>query len=290
MVWGNIRFLVTIAWAAALFCGSGHVRPETVFFDGFAVSGERLDLATWTTEFGKPSFLGRTQLRDWVTPDGVGRFVVADGFARLSLNTHNPTGTSLYGTHAKTLQSFQPTASTGYELAVRMRLASLQPGLVFGVYFFGCNAGPCNTHHDELDIELVTNFLQPGGSPLRIQLNRYAAEPLGAGHGPIVNLPSGFDPLAFHEWKIRWHRNRVSYFVDGVELFSATTFIPQGRMQATIIVWGPTFDMWPDAFHGSLQDVTDAAKDQRFDAFIDYVSVATVPIQLSPAIPLLLDE
>ena len=62
MVWGNIRFLVTIAWAAALFCGSGHVRPETVFFDGFAVSGERLDLATWTTEFGKPSFLGRTGL------------------------------------------------------------------------------------------------------------------------------------------------------------------------------------------------------------------------------------
>lgn len=131
----------------------------------------------------------------------------------------------------------------------------------------------CDTNHDELDIEIVTNFLQPGASPLRVQLNRYANEPLGSGHGPIVALPSGFDPLASHEWRIRWFKDRVTYFVDGIELLSATSFVPQGAMQANIIVWAPAAD-WFDAFHSSLQPVANVGLDQRFVALVDYVSVS----------------
>jgi hypothetical protein len=58
----------------------------------------------------------------------------------------------------------------------------LQQGIVFGVYFFG-GPGHCATNHDEIDIELVTNKLQ--GAPYQVQLNRYANEPLGAGHGGL---------------------------------------------------------------------------------------------------------
>lgn len=260
---------------AVLLCRAGHAQPEAVFFDGFDVPGDRLDTAVWTTEFGPPSFLGRTQLRDWVRPDGGGRFVVRDGVARLALNTYNPSGSSLYGTHAKTKQTFQPTSANGLELAVRMRLASLQRGLNFAAFFLGCYGDSCVTH-DELDIELVTNLLQPTGSPLRVQLNRYANERFGAGHGPIVDLPPGFDPLAFHEWRIRWQQHRVSYFVDDRELFAATTFVPRGRMHASIIAWGPGRE-WPDAFDDSLHQVSDPAQDRAFVAFVDYVAVRTIP-------------
>lgn len=98
-------------------------------------------------------------------PGGPGQFVVAGGEAQLAVATDNPTGFSLFGTYAKTLSAFQTSGSSGYELAVRMRLESTQPGVVYGIYFFGCDAGPCATHHDELNIEIVTNYLQPGQTP-----------------------------------------------------------------------------------------------------------------------------
>jgi hypothetical protein len=238
------------------------------FIDDFSVSGNQLDTSKWTTEFGPPSFLGRTQLRDWVNGSDVGPFVVMDGTAQLALDTFNPTGFSLYGTHAKTLMSFQPTPTTDYVLTVRMRVGGQHGGIVYGMYFYGRGAGSCATNHDELDIEIVTNHLQS------VQLNRYAAEPLGAGHGPIVNLPAGFDPLAFHEWTIRWGLSRVTYFVDGIELFSAADFIPQGAMQANIIAWAPGSD-WADAYDASLQP-TMANGNQHFGALVDYVTVVPV--------------
>ena len=37
------------------------------------IPADRLDRSIWTTEIGAGSFLGRTQLRDWVTEGGVGR-------------------------------------------------------------------------------------------------------------------------------------------------------------------------------------------------------------------------
>src|SRR5207237_5450941 len=137
-----------------------------------------------------------------------------------------------------------------------------------------CGAS-CSNDHDEADIEVATNYLQSGASPLKVQLNRYAAEPLGAGHGPIVNLPAGFDPLAYHEWKIRWGTSRLTYYVDNVELFSTTTFVPQRSMHADMIVWGPSSD-WSDAYDPLLQPVSSAGANQAFVALIDRFTVRSL--------------
>jgi hypothetical protein len=251
------------------------VFAAVTFLDDFSVPGNQLDTSKWTTEFGPPSFLGRTQLRDWVNGSNVGPFVVMDGSAQLALDTFNPTGFSMYGTHAKTLMSFQPTPTTDYVLTVRMRVGGQHGGIVYGVYFYGCGSGPCNTSHDELDIEIVTNHLQS------VQLNRYAAEPLGAGHGLIKDLPPGFDQLAFHEWTIRWGLSHATYSVDGIELFSTPEFIPQGAMQANIIAWAPASD-WADAYDSSLQP-TMANGNQHFAALVDYVTV--VPVATTSGAP-----
>jgi predicted outer membrane repeat protein len=266
----GLRLVFIFVFALYLLAAVQFLVAGFNFFDGFDVAGTMLDTSVWTTEFGPPSFIGRTQLRDWVNGGNVGPFIVSGGNAQLTLDSFNPTGFSLYGTHAKTLASFQPTSTTDVVLTARLRLTSLQPGVVYGLYFYGCSAGPCASRHDELDIEIVTNYLQASGSPLRVQLNRYAAEPLGAGHGPVVNLPATFDPLAFHDWKIRWGLGKTSFFVDGIELFSATDFVPQGPMHANMVAWAPAAD-WPDAYDASLQPAK--TNQQHYTALVDYVSV-----------------
>ena len=244
-----------------------------LFQDNFGTIATHLDYAKWTTLTGPPSFLGRTQLADW-TPAGSGEFDVAADGAHLALDTFNPTGFSLYGTHGESLPAFQPTANSPIEFDTTLQLTSLQQGLVYGMYFYGC-PGPCATQHDEIDIEIVTNTLQ-GRSPLEVQLNWYANEPLGAGNGGLVNLPNGFDPLAVHTWKILWSLNRIDFYVDGTLLGSTTTHVAQGPMQVNEIAWGPAPD-WAAAYSASLEPVGSAQQNQTFTALLTDVTVSTVP-------------
>lgn len=252
------------------------------FQEFFVTPGTRLDSSVWTTETGPASFLGRTQLADWISPGGVGRFVVDNRGARLSLNTFNPTGFSLYGTHGRTLAPFQPGATTTIELTTRLQLTSLQAGLVYAAYLYACRPPTCEKH-DEIDIELVTNLLQ-AGAPLRVQLNRYADEPHGAGHGVIVELPAGFDPLAAHDWTIRWSLRRVAYLVDGVLLYSTDTHVPQGSMHATLIAWAPG-PGWSVAYSAALQPASSPEQDRSFPAHVRSVVVRELnePVPEAPA-------
>ncbi|MBZ5627225.1 MAG: family 16 glycosylhydrolase [Acidobacteriia bacterium] len=158
------------------------------------------------------------------------------------------------------------------ELNARLQLTSLQPGLVYGLYFYGCAPAACATQHDEIGIELLTNLLQPGGSPLMVHLNRCANEPLDAGNGVLAVLPAGFNPLSAHDWTIRWPFTRIDYLVDGVLLSSATTHVPEGPMQVNEIAWGPASD-WTIAYSASLQPVNNAAQNQSFIALLKSMTV-----------------
>ena len=258
----------------AAIAGAAQASTVILLQDDFGTQGTHPDYSKWTTLTGPASFLGRTQLTDW-TPGGGGQFVVGANGAQLALNTFNPTGFSLFGTHANSLASFQPTANTTIQFDTRLQLTSLQPGLVYGMYFYGC-PGPCATQHDEIDIELVTNALA-GSSPLQVQLNRYANEPLGAGNGGLVDLPNGFDPLAAHTWTMLWSLSSIEYLVDGVLLGTETTHVPQGPMQVNEIAWGPASD-WPAAYSASLQPVSSAGANQSFVGLLTNVTVSSVPI------------
>jgi len=245
----------------------------TLFEDNFTAFGTRPDVR-WTTEVGCSSFVGRTQLRDWVTPTLGSQFVVGPGGAQLALNTFNPSGSSLFGTHGKTKTSFRPDANTTIIFNTKLQLTSLQKALVYGMYFYAI-PDPCvdfaHSQHDEIDIELVTNMLHPGG-PLRVQLNHYASELLGQGNGVVANLPYGFHPLAPHDWTIRWTLGSVEYLVDGVHLYRTTTHVPQGPMHVNEIAWAPSLD-WMTAYDDSLQPASSAHNDQSFVALIRSVTV-----------------
>jgi hypothetical protein len=244
---------------------------NVLFQDSFATPASKLDLAKWNTVTGAPSFLGRTQLADWISSGSSWTFTIGEDGAHLTLNTFNPTGSSLYGTQGQTIAWFQPSGNAVLEYTTRLQLTSIQPGVVYGTYLYGCAPAACATQHDEIDIELVTNSLQ--NAPLQVELNRYAAEPLGAGHGTLVNLPDGFDPLAPHSWTIRWSLNEVDYLVDGTLLLSATDHVPQGPMQADVIAWGPD-NSWEQAYSASLATAADAGQNTAYTALLTSASVS----------------
>src|SRR5207237_100139 len=85
--------------------GAPSASASVLFQDAFNTPGTHLDLSRWTTEMGAPSFLGRTQLADCVTPGPGGTFAVGANGAELALNTWNPSGNAnnptLFGTHGK---------------------------------------------------------------------------------------------------------------------------------------------------------------------------------------------
>jgi hypothetical protein len=262
------KYILVAAFAAA-------AQGAIVFQDNFSTPGTTLDLNKWTTETGPGSYFGRTQLANWL-PGGVGQFVVGAGGAELALNTYNPTGSQFYGTHGKTIYEFQPAANTAIRFTTRLQLTSLQPGIVYGIYLYGCAPGLCATQHDEIDIELVTNALQPGGGGLMVQLNRYVNEGGGEGHGNMVALPAGFDPLAMHDWTIVWSLTRIDYLVDGVLLASVSDYVPQGPMQVNENAWAPDA-AWAAAYSASLEPASNAAENQRFVALLRGVTVEEIP-------------
>lgn len=281
-----------VAALGSLAAIAGSVYADTILFqDDFTTQGTHLDYSKWTTVVGAASFLGRTQLANWL-PGGVGQFNVGPGGAELALNTFNPTGSSgappsLYGTQAESLVFFQPAAGSTIEFDTRFELQSLQPGLVYGMYFYGC-PGACATQHDEIDIELLTNSLS-GQSPLQVQLNWYANQPLGAGNGRLVNLPDGFDPLATHTWTILWSLTGIDFLVDGTMLGSTATNVPQGPMQVNEIAWGPDTN-WPAAYSAALQPASGADNNQRFIGLVTGVSVRSLynanrPLRRPTALP-----
>ena len=259
-----------LSYAAAASVTQTFFVTNILFQDSFATPGNKPDVTKWTTVTGAPSFPGRTQLADWISSGGRGTFVVGQDGAHLTLNTFNPTGSSLYGTQGQTIAWVQPAGNAVLEFTTRLQLTSIQPGIVYGTYLYGCAPALCATEHDEIDIELVTNSLQ--NAPLQVELNRYAAEPLGAGHGTLVNLPEGFDALAPHNWTIRWSLNEVDYFVDGTLLLAATDHVPQGPMQADVIAWGPD-NSWPQAYSASLATAADAGQNTAYTALLTSVSV-----------------
>jgi hypothetical protein len=193
------------------------------------------------------------------------------------LQTFNPTGGELYGTHGKTRRTFLPPTGSTIEFTTRLQLTSpLKKGIVFGMYLYACAPAPasCDAQHDEIDIELVTNVLQPG-SPLQVQLNRYVNQPHDAGHGGLIALPAGFDPLAVHDWTIRWSLTQIDYLVDGVLLRTETTFVPQRPMHVNVNAWGPSAG-WSAAFDASLQPVNTLEANERFVAHVKAITVKLI--------------
>lgn len=96
---------------------------------------------------------------------------------------------------------------------------------------------------DEIDIEIL------GKDTTKVQFNYYTS---GRGnHEHMHDL--GFDASEeFHTYAFEWHEDKIVWFVDGVEVHTATNNIPKTRGKIMMNAWcGKGVDAWLKAFDPS---------------------------------------
>ena len=101
---------------------------------------------------------------------------------------------------------------------------------------------------DEIDIEIL------GKDTTKVQFNYYTN---GRGnHEHMHDL--GFDASEeFHTYAFEWHEDKIVWFVDGAEVYSATNNIPKTRGKIMMNAWcGKGVDSWLKAFEPSNMPLT----------------------------------
>lgn len=96
---------------------------------------------------------------------------------------------------------------------------------------------------DEIDIEFL------GKDTTKVQFNYYTNS--AGGHEYMYDL--GFDASEdFHTYAFEWHEDKIVWFVDGEEVYSADSNLPSTPGKIMMNVWcGKGVDGWLKAFDGT---------------------------------------
>lgn len=125
-----------------------------------------------------------------------------------------------------------------YEVSMK---AIKNPGTVSSFFTY---TGPSdNNPWDEIDIEFL------GKDTTKVQFNYYT-DGVG-GHEYIYDL--GFDAAAnFHSYGFDWQPDKITWFVDGKEVYSATENLPVTPGKIMMNAWvGTGVDDWLEPFDGT---------------------------------------
>ncbi len=125
--------------------------------------------------------------------------------------------------------------------------------------FFTYTGPTDNNPWDEIDIEFL------GKDTTIVQFN-YFTDSRG-GHEYIHQL--GFDAAEdFHTYAFEWHQDKIVWFVDGVEVYSATESIPVTEGKIMMNAWcGSGVDGWLNAFVDTEIPLTAEYEWVRFTPF-----------------------
>ena len=101
---------------------------------------------------------------------------------------------------------------------------------------------------DEIDIEIL------GKDTTKVQFNYYTN---GRGNHEYMH-DLGFDASEdFHTYAFEWHEDKIVWFVDGVEVYTATNNIPSHRGKIMMNAWcGKGVDSWLKPFDDSNLPLT----------------------------------
>ena len=109
--------------------------------------------------------------------------------------------------------------------------------------FFTYTGPSDNNPWDEIDVEIL------GKDTAKVQFNYFTN---GAGNHEYMH-DLGFDASEdFHTYAFEWHKDRITWFVDGTEVHSATANIPVTESKIMMNAWcGTGVDGWLNAFDGA---------------------------------------
>ncbi len=160
------------------------------------------------------------------------------------------------------------TSTYGYGLyEIRMKPV-IHTGVVSSFFVMtGPWDGP-GVPHDEVDLEFI---LDPDdGNPNPVMQCNYFTDGVG-NHEYIVDL--AFNATnEYHTYAFRWEPNRITWFIDGVEVHSATENIPayEGRIMMNLYPPDPDWELteeWTGYYDGTVPLV----------AYYDWVRYTPLP-------------
>lgn len=141
-----------------------------------------------------------------------------------------------------------------YEASIK---AIKNDGVVSSLFTY---TGPSdNNPWDEIDVEIL------GKDTTKVQFN-YFTNGMG-GHEYLYDL--GFDASEdFHTYAFEWHKDKIVWFVDGVEVHSAEEKIPSTDGKIMMNAWNGTgVDGWLNAFDDSSLPIAAEYQWVAFTAF-----------------------
>lgn len=281
----HVSRFVVLSLPLIFFC-SGISSSQTLLSDSFGGSG-RVDQTKWRLPFGGDgSFLGRTQLKTNLATDYP---IQTGGVARLRFDTYLDNGSGgsagvFSGAEINTRRNF--SVGGGLRFNARARVVNPPGGLAGGIFLFDVTRtnGSGDLVRDEIDHEIITNEIQPGGQR-RVFTNHWNEGPFtGPGSGGFPrfdSLGAGFDQTQFHNYTIDWRPDRISWYVDNTLVRTTSTAVPDDPMNARINFWAPDSG-WPDAFNAALQPAATAGANQQFFLEVDDVSISRQNTTLGP--------
>lgn len=127
--------------------------------------------------------------------------------------------------------------------------------------FFTYTGPSDNNPWDEIDVEIL------GKDTTKVQFNYFTD---GKGNHEYLH-DLGFDASEdFHTYAFEWHKDRIVWFVDGVEVYTAKEKIPVTESKIMMNVWNGTgVDGWLKAFDDSKLPLTAEYQWISFTAFED---------------------
>jgi len=125
--------------------------------------------------------------------------------------------------------------------------------------FFTYTGPSDNNPWDEIDIEIL------GKDTTKVQFNYFTD---GKGNHEYMH-DLGFDASEdFHTYAFEWHKDKIIWFVDGVEVYSADENIPITESKIMMNAWcGKGVDGWLNAFDDSKLPLTAEYEWIRFTPF-----------------------
>jgi len=141
-----------------------------------------------------------------------------------------------------------------YEVSIK---AIKNDGVVSSFFTY---TGPSdNNPWDEIDIEIL------GKDTEKVQFNYFTN---GEGNHEYIH-DLGFDASEdFHTYAFEWHKDKIVWFVDGVEVYSAEENIPVTKSKIMMNAWNGTgVDSWLNSFDNSNLPLTAEYQWIAFTAF-----------------------
>lgn len=237
---------------------------DVLFHDDFNGSMASSDYWHIPTRKSPPkgTFIGRTQFKctqDSALP------AQQNGNAMITLESHNPTRLSFYGTDLISNQSF--ALGQGIRVRVRAKMDTSVPGIVGGIFLYALNQGETKIC-DEIDFELLTNH------PNDVRTNVYRRGGPATGAPQSVPYPSG-SITGYHTYEIEWLPDQVSWFIDGNLVRTERENVPTGVMTVHLNLWAPNLK-WTLAYSSELKPVRSPSSNKIFSMSVDSVDVESI--------------